>query len=93
MFPDDFKDAIPENALALIMACVSESILLFLLCLILLKIYNCLDEYMIDGTQNVVSFEDTEYMTTYEAMLDLIENIKTHPYHGNKWEENRRLWA
>ena len=52
------------------MACVSESILLFLLCLILLKIYNCLNKYMIDGTQNVVKFEGSEYATTssYEAM-------------------------
>jgi hypothetical protein len=95
LFPDDFKDAIPEKALALVMACVSDSFsLFFMMCLILsFKIYNCLDEYMIDGTQNLVKFEGSEYSTIYDSMLDLIESIKGDPYHGNKWEENRRRWA
>ena len=63
------------------------------MCLILSKIYNCLDEYMIDGTQQLVKFEASEYSTVYDSMLDLIESIKANPYHCNKWEENRRRWA
>ena len=64
------------------------------MCLILsLKIYNCLDEYMINGTQQGIKFEGSAYSTIYDSMLDLIEGIKADPYHGNKWEENRRHWA
>ena len=94
MFPDDFKDTIPETALALVMTCVC-GVFLFLICLMVLslKIHNCLDEYMIDGTQHLVKFEGSEYSTIYDSILDLIEDIKTDPYHGNKWQENRRRWA
>ena len=57
------------------------------------KIHNCLDEYLANGTLIKSAFEGSRYSSIYQAMLDLIEDVKNDPYHGNKWQENRKHWA
>ena len=58
-----------------------------------LKIYNCLDEYAMDGTQIGLNFEGVKYSNIYQAMLNLIEDLKANPYHNKKWQGNRKWWA
>jgi hypothetical protein len=91
LFPDDFKETIPEKAVALVMACIRDTP--FFVRKTPLKIHNCLDEYAIDGTFTLLRFEGLKYSGIYEAMLNLIGNINQAPYHCRKWEENRRRWA
>jgi hypothetical protein len=59
-----------------------------------MKIQNCLDEYAVDGTSTTgLPFEGTKYGAIYNAMLDLIDEIKSDEYHCRKWEENCKRWA
>lgn len=41
----------------------------------------------------MLKFEGLTYASIYDAMLDLINDIKQSPHHRRKWEENRRRWA
>jgi hypothetical protein len=52
-----------------------------------------LDEYVTDGTLFKSRFEGAKYLSIYDAMLDLIDEVKHAPYHSRKWEENRKRWA
>ena len=75
------------------MTCVSENLCFFYVSDSILQIRNCLDEYVVNGIRVKMEFEGSEYSSIYDAILELIDDIKTNPYHNNKWQENRRLWA
>ncbi|KAJ3502127.1 hypothetical protein NLJ89_g9027 [Agrocybe chaxingu] len=77
LYEKDFKDTIPENAVALVCTCI----------------HNCLDEYGDLGHYFAIKLDGKRYQAVYHAILDLIDSVKQHPYHKAKWDKNRCLWA
>jgi len=40
-----------------------------------------------------VSFSGVRYKSVYEAMQDIVEQVKENTYHGEKLNNNLRRWA
>jgi WD40 repeat protein len=93
-FPDDFKDAVPDHAVALVLTCVKylqiSSVFYAKKCDV--QIQNCLEEWEF-GYKQGIKFSGDDYKSVQNAMLDLIDEVKGNSYHGAKYEANRRKWA
>jgi len=52
-----------------------------------------LEEYASCGVQTDKSFDGKYYISVYEWMLVLIDQVKSNPYHSRKFEAFRRKIA
>ncbi|KAJ3515845.1 hypothetical protein NLJ89_g1505 [Agrocybe chaxingu] len=77
LFPAEFKDSIPEHAVAVAAACI----------------HNALTEYQSVGHRKTVAFDGDRYTKIYRGALRLISRVNKDPYHKAKWVENRHKWA
>ncbi|PPQ99351.1 hypothetical protein CVT26_014014, partial [Gymnopilus dilepis] len=76
-FPEDFKDAVPEAALKLVMTCIT----------------NCLHEYKSTGRLEAIEFTRSRWLPTHNAYTLLLNQVKAHNYHGRKLREKLQEWA
>ncbi|KJA12861.1 hypothetical protein HYPSUDRAFT_60196 [Hypholoma sublateritium FD-334 SS-4] len=78
LFPDDFRHAVPVHAIALVVT----------------TIQNCLDEWVeYVHRRTTVQFLGRNYCSTFDSIMTAINDVKADPYHGAKFEANRKLWA
>lgn len=57
------------------------------------QIQNCLEEFSQEGYKQDTKFDGDRYGGTYDALLQLIEDVKKDPYHKAKWIKFREAWA
>ncbi|KAF8190131.1 hypothetical protein BJ912DRAFT_1058828 [Pholiota molesta] len=77
-FPDDFSEKVPENAIALVMACIK----------------NVLEEWSRGITQrSSIPFTTQGYRPSFYGMMMAISDVKPSAYHHQKFEINRARWA
>jgi hypothetical protein len=90
-FLSDFKNSVPEYAVAIVATCVSYfNIPSFYSTF--LQVFNCIDEYW-QGYRQQRKFTGEGYRSTYESILEMITSIKGNQYHKEKWDRARRDWA
>ncbi|KJA23490.1 hypothetical protein HYPSUDRAFT_201226 [Hypholoma sublateritium FD-334 SS-4] len=78
LYPDDFRQAVPVHAVALVVTTIA----------------NCLDEWVeYVHKRTTVQFLGCKYSETFDSIMTAINDVKADPYHGAKFEANRRLWA
>lgn len=52
----------------------------------------CLEERLL-GTHTDIEFEHTTYKETFHEVMQRIEDITNHPWHGAKFQEMCKTWA
>ncbi|KAF9522019.1 hypothetical protein CPB83DRAFT_920324 [Crepidotus variabilis] len=83
-FPDEFKDFVPERAVALVITAVGDDGYYRIRC--------ALDEYR-SGRQVQTDFKGDAYLKVYQAILQMIAVLNSKPHHQAKWKECRQQWA
>lgn len=91
-FPEDFKDEVPEDAIASVMTYVCISRPLQVLLAHTPQIQLCLEEWKA-GIRQEVGFDGENYKIVHNSLLNLINEVKSNPYHGLKFSSNQRKWA
>jgi len=90
---------VPEHAVAAVMTAVFFKTYSFPIqhvaysLSIVIQIWHCLDEYLMDGTCCKQEFSGIRLEAKFKEMEECIAFNKTNTYHGTKWDENLRRWA
>ena len=90
-FPDNFKNAVPEHAIALVITCVSYFIHFNHLLTPSSQIKNCLEQYASGHRKSIqVTFNGNRYSSFFNYMMHIIKGLKKNCYHHEKWEANHQ---